>query len=307
MSASGRIIDIASEPATLRLSTGCVLVQRREAPDQSIPLAEVAVLVLSNGLATCTSALLGALASAGASVVVCDDRSMPCGLLLPIEAHSTQAERFRVQAGASRPTTKRIWRHVVQQKLRMQAALLRAVIGTDGGIEDLVSTVRSGDPGNVEAYAAGIYWPLLFGDSFRRRRDVADQNRYLNYGYAVARAIVARAICGAGLHPSLGVHHHNRYNAYCLADDLLEPYRPIVDGVVYDAVGVHGADAALDRSVKQSLIEPLLSRFECDGENRSLFDLATRTCVSLAAVLEGRAKRVWFPSPEVITNARDPG
>jgi CRISPR-associated protein Cas1 len=207
-----------------------------------------------------------------------------------------QAERFARQAAAALPTRKRLWRQIVRAKIRAQAALLKSLHGSTFGLEALVPLVKSGDPKNVEAQASRRYWPALFADkSFRRDVDANDQNRYLNYGYAVIRAVIARAICAAGLHPSLGLHHHNRYNAFCLADDLLEPLRPLADSAALKVLRTRGPDAPMDRETKEILLGFLTRRYELEGESRTLFDLAARTAASLAAVFNGEGKKLLIP------------
>lgn len=232
----------------------------------------------------------------GGAVIACNERYLPVGLMLPTTGHSTQTERFAAQAAASRPTRKRLWRRVVRAKIRAQAALLAELRGDDFGLAAMIPQVRSGDPDNVEAQAARRYWPALFDDpEFMRRFDGDDQNRFLNYGYAVLRAVVGRAICGAGLHPSLGLHHHNRYDAFCLADDLMEPYRPLVDAAVFEHVAAHGRDAALDRLGKQAILAAVISAYRADGEVRTLFDWVGRTVGSLVRAFLGGEPRLFFP------------
>ena len=177
-------------------------------------------------------------------------------MLLPLEGHSTQGERFALQAAVSLPTRKRLWRDIVHSKILAQSIILKEFWEIDRGLEQMASRVLIKNAANVEAQAARRYWKSLFGDSnFRRDRDAQDQNRFLNYGYAVLRAIVVRAVCGAGLHPSLGLHHHNRYDAFRLADDLVEPFRPSVDRVVVRYCQKCGADAPFDREAKKNSSE----------------------------------------------------
>lgn len=178
----------------------------------------------------------------------------------------------------------------------MQAQALEMLHGNSAGLRPLVPLVRSGDPENIEARAARIYWPLLFADeSFRRHREAGDQNRLLNYGYAVLRAIVARALCAAGLHPTLGLHHHNQYSAFCLADDLMEPFRPVVDTVVARLVRESGDTPPLDTTTKAVLIDALLGLCRLDGQVRTLFDATTFAAQSLAAVFLREARRLTLP------------
>jgi CRISPR-associated protein Cas1 len=184
----------------------------------------------------------------------------------------------------------------VKAKIRAQARVLTELNGHDSGLSELLPKVRSGDPANVEAEASRRYWPALFADPrFRRDRYGDNQNRLLNYGYAVLRAIVARAVCAAGLHPSLGLHHHNRYDAFALADDLMEPFRPMVDRVTAAYCHKYGADALLDKAAKAALIGALMRRLDVGGESRTLFDVAQRTAASLAAVFAGERRTLVLP------------
>jgi CRISPR-associated protein Cas1 len=253
------------------------------------------VLILAHPRIALTQPVLARLAAAGGVVVVCDAKHMPAAMLLPLEAHFAQSERFAQQAAVSEPTRKRLWQSLVRAKVRAQARALEEVRGQDAGLLDLVPKVRSGDPANVEAEASRRYWPALFGQAFRRTRHGPGPNALLNYGYAVLRAIVARAVCASGLHPSLGLHHHSRYDAFALVDDLMEPFRPIVDRAVAVHCAAHGTSAPLDRGAKSALIGALMGRFHVRGQARTLFDIAQRTAASLAAVFAGRRKTLLLP------------
>jgi CRISP-associated protein Cas1 len=261
----------------------------RDTQAQTVPLADIAVLITSHPQISFTHAVLAGLAAAGGIFIACNEKHMPAAMMLPLETHSTQAERFSKQAAAPLPLRKRAWQQIIQAKLRAQARLLEARTGRDWGLMPLAAKVRSGDAGNLEARAARVYWQALFGgDDFRRDPEGEGINPHLNYGYAILRAIVARALCAAGLHPSLGVHHHNRYDAFCLADDLMEPFRPLVDRAVAVFRDGHGPNPALDRDAKRILLEGLLGRFTAEGESRTLFDWASRAASSLAGVIEDR-------------------
>ena len=201
-----------------------------------------------------------------------------------------------MQVEASRPTRKRLWQQVVRAKIRAQGELVIALHGDDPGLMPLVRLVRSGDPSNVEARASRLYWRRLFmQEGFRRDRDAGDANRFLNYGYAVLRGIVARAVCSAGLHPSFGLHHSSRYNAFTLADDLMEPFRPLVDRTVVDLVGELGTDASMDKDSKAFLLEGLQVRLDMGGELRSLFDVLARVASSLNDVFAGERRELDLP------------
>ncbi|MBI3406830.1 MAG: type II CRISPR-associated endonuclease Cas1 [Planctomycetes bacterium] len=315
------MIDLSEEPARLSVRGALLVIERNgsagrgsipaeeggdtgssEGPPPSsrrievtIPLAEIAVLVVSHPCIIYTHAVLSGLAKAGAAYVACDEKHMPTAMLLPMEGHFIQGRRFEQQATVSGPTRKRLWRDIVRAKVHSQARLLARLRGNDLGLSALAGRVRSGDAGNVEAQASRRYWPALFGKNFRRDRFANDQNRFLNYGYAVLRAVLARAVCAAGLHPSLGLHHHNRYDAFRLADDLMEPFRPIVDEAAVQFIEDAGSLAPLDKHSKAVLIGALTQRFHISGESRTLFDVVARTAASLAAVFAGERKNLLLP------------
>jgi CRISPR-associated protein Cas1 len=184
----------------------------------------------------------------------------------------------------------------VKSKIRAQGLLLLELYGKDRGLRALAKKVKSGDVENLEGQASRRYWPALFNDpDFQRRRDAEDQNRFLNYGYAILRAIVARGICAAGLHPSLGIHHHNRYDAFCLADDLMEPFRAIVDRAVVRWVAEHGKDSEMCKEAKAAMLGALMERYDLEGEQRTLFDISSRLASSLAQVFLGEREKLALP------------
>lgn len=296
-----RIVDIAEQGGRLRVQD-CQFVFERavaggETPREArIPLADLAAVVASNPQLSLSQPLLAEMADAGVALVVCDSAHLPCGLYLPLVGHSTQAERMARQVEAKLPVRKRLWQSIVRAKIRAQAELLRRRRETDCGLDTLARRVRSGDPDNIEAQAARHYWPALFNDpEFRRVREGLPPNGLLNYGYAVLRAIVARAVVAAGLHPSVGLHHHNRYDAFCLADDLMEPLRPLVDAAVAAIVDQRGMDTTVGKETKRELLEPLLGTVNLNDEQRTLFDAAERTAVSLARVFEGHREDLLLP------------
>ncbi|MCA1298542.1 type II CRISPR-associated endonuclease Cas1 [Stappia indica] len=174
------------------------------------------------------------LAERSVPVVLCAANHAPIACVWPLEGHHAQGARLNAQVGAARPLSKRLWRDIVAAKIRMQGAVLASAGGEAGAFDLLARKVRSGDPDNVEAQAARRYWQALMGPEFRRDTGGDGVNALLNYGYTVLRATVARAICAAGLHPTIGLHHSNRGNAFALADDLMEPYRPLVDRLVFN-------------------------------------------------------------------------
>lgn len=292
-----RILEIGDTAARLRIRNGLLSVLDGDDRELGrVVLSELSCLVLGHPALTVSHVALSEIAKAGGSVVVTDDRRQPIAWMVPLGRHSTLAERFRLQAEAGRPLRKRLWQRLVRAKIAAQGRLLVDFHGDDAGLEALAARVRSGDPENLEAQAAQRYWPRLFGDSrFRRRRDGEDPNRHLNYGYAVLRSLVARALCGAGLHPGLGLHHRNRYDDMPLADDVMEPFRPIVDRAVAALVLGGSKPLSMSQDERAALLGPFLLRREEKGENRTLFDRLARTASSLARSFENGAPALELP------------
>jgi len=292
-----RIIDISESPARLRVEYGCLCIEPADGSPIRIPIGEIAAVVLSHPQISCTQAVLAELAAAGGVLVACDAKRLPVGLQLPLQSHYVQGERFIAQAKVKLPLRKRLWQEIVQAKIRLQGAALQEVRGTHGGLIAMARSVQSGDPTNVEAQAARRYWQFLFpGVDFHRDRDAPNQNQLLNYGYAVLRAITARAVCAVGLHPSLGVHHRNRYNPFCLADDLMEPFRPAVDVVVARLVEEHGADMPLDQDSRHRLLAAMYQRWRVGDENRSLFEATEMLASSLVDNFLGTRRPLRLPT-----------
>ncbi len=295
-----RVIDISEQGGQVRLRQGCLVVEVEGRPPGVVALEDLGAVVLGHPEAVMSTSAMAATVEAGAAVVVCNRQRTPCGLLLPLDGHCWQTKRMLGQVAMGVVQRKRLWQGVVRWKIRAQAALLEALRGDDGGLRAMAKAVRSGDAGNAEGRAAAAYWPMLFNDvQFRRRTDGTDQNALLNYGYAVMRACVGRAVTAAGLHPSLGLFHHGRENAMGLVDDLLEPYRPLVDGEVAELVGTYGRLCAVDAESKRRLVGVLGARLATGaGETRTVSECVMRTAQSLAAVALGeRSVRegVWYP------------
>jgi CRISPR-associated protein Cas1 len=290
------VVDLSERPARLRVRYNQLVIERENEPDASVPLAELAVLIVAHPQVRYTQAVLAGLSAAGGVFVACDEHHLPVGILLPLVGHHLQSERFAAQARAPLPLRKRLWRQIVRAKILAQARLLTLLRRADHGLPTLATQVRSGDPANVEAQASRRYWTALFANAgFRRDRDAEDQNRLLNYGYGVLRAVVARAICAAGLHPSLGLHHHNRYNAFCLADDLMEPFRPLVDRAVVRVVEQFGPRVELGPECKRQMLCAVTSKCRVGDEQRTLFDALAQTAASLAGAYLGEQRRLKLP------------
>lgn len=234
----------------------------KQQSERTIPIEDIGVVLLDNKRITITSSALEALIENNSAVITCDSKNMPIGLLLPLCGNTTQNERFRMQVDASLPLKKQLWQQTIKQKISNQAKILSIYTNADVGcMYAWADKVRSGDPDNLEARAAAYYWKNIFTDisDFVRGRDGEPPNNLLNYGYAILRAVVARSLVASGLLPTLGIHHHNRYNAYCLADDVMEPYRPYVDGLVLDIMCLTNDYSELTKEIKIRLyLSPFL-------------------------------------------------
>ena len=294
-----RIVEIAN-PARLSIRDAQLVIERPQTEQLSLPfttpVSEIAVLLLAHPQISLSQAVLSRIAEAGGSVVTIDGNFLPASMLLPIQSHFVQTERFAKQMELSHPTRKRLWQHIIRAKIKAQGELLRELHGNDHGLIAMSARVRTGDARNLEAQAARKYWGLVFGDTtFRRGSDKSDQNRHLDYGYTVLRAAVARALCAAGLHPSIGLQHKNRYDAFCLAADLMEPFRPLVDRRVYQWGCREDASGPFDSKTKGWMIGATTSRYILGREERSLFDILLQTANSLAKCITGDSRDLAIP------------
>ena len=266
------------------------------------PIEDIGVVVLDNRRITITQGLLEALLENNCAVITCDNHSLPVGLMLPLYGNSTQNERFRYQLDASQPLRKQLWQQTIKAKIENQAAVLSACSGMPiKNMKRWDDDVRSGDPDNVEGHAAAYYWRYFFNnitglENFTRNREGMAPNNLLNYGYAILRAVVARALVTSGLLPTLGIHHHNRYNAYCLADDIMEPYRPYVDELVFAIVKEQGVDnLQLTTTLKAQLLSIPTLDVVIGGKRSPLMVAATQTTASLYKCFSGELRRIAYP------------
>lgn len=262
------------------------------------PIEDIGIVVLDNKQITITSGVLEALLENNCSIITCDSKSMPTGLMLPLYGNTTQNERFREQLNSSLPLKKQLWQQTIQSKINNQASVLK-----DCKEEEVkcmrvwAADVRSGDPDNLEARAAAYYWKSLFGDidGFTREREGIPPNNLLNYGYAILRAVVARGLVTSGLLPTLGIHHHNRYNAYCLADDIMEPYRPYVDELVFQLVQKYGKNSELTKEIKACLLTIPTLDVIIGGKRSPLMVAVGQTTASLYKCFSGELRRIVYP------------
>ena len=261
------------------------------------PIEDIGVVVLDNKQITITSGVLEALLENNCAIITCDSKSMPVGLMLPLYGNTTQNERFRQQLGASLPLMKQLWQQTIKQKIENQAAVLKKCAGEEiRCMKAWAADVKSGDSDNLEARAAAYYWKNLFKiDGFTRDREGIPPNNLLNYGYAILRAVVARGLVSCGLLPTLGIHHHNRYNAYCLADDIMEPYRPYVDELVCDIMKKGGDYGMLTKELKGQLLTIPSLDVIISGKRSPLMIAVGQTTASLYKCFNGELRKIAYP------------
>ena len=266
---------------------------------RTIPIEDIGVVVLDNKRITITSGVLEALLENNSAVISCDSKSMPVGLMLPLTGNTLQNERFRDQLASSLPLKKQLWQQTIRQKISNQETVLHhyTLIET-GCMRAWINDVRSGDPDNVEAKAAAYYWKNLFTDhpNFVRGREGEPPNNLLNYGYAILRAVVARSLVASGLLPTLGIHHHNRYNAYCLADDIMEPYRPFVDELVLQIMAEEDDYSELTKDIKAKLLQIPVLDVTINGKRSPLMIATGITTASLYKCFSGEIKHIIYPN-----------
>ena len=297
-----RIIDIHQDQRYLHRKRGFMVVSHGEEELGRVPLDEIAAVIASGHGITHSSNLLVALAERGAPFVLCDARYQPVGMLLAADGNYHQAKRIQAQLQAGKVLQKRLWQQIVRAKLAMQAAILAHTGAASVPISALIPKVRSGDPDNIEAQAARRYWPLLFGASFRRDRAAAGTNGLLNYGYTIMRSATARGVIAAGLHPSLGLYHANAYNAFRLVDDLIEPFRPLVDLRV-QAMLQNGA-TEVTQTTKIQLAEILYIDLTQPEGTIPIIQCIYNLCVSLAQMYLGEVDQLRLPEPPMPMNCQ---
>ena len=268
---------------------------------KQIPIEDIGVVVLDNKQITITQGALSALLDNNVAVISCDEHRMPIGLMLPLEGNTTQSERFKHQIEASLPLKKQLWQQTIQAKITNQSAVLLQQRGlVCGNMETWAKQVKSGDNDNLEGRAAAFYWKNLFGhiEGFCRDREGISPNNLLNYGYAILRAVVARSLVGSGLLPTLGIHHHNRYNAYCLADDIMEPYRPYVDKLVAEIVDSGIDCSTLTKELKSKLLSIPVLDVVINGKRSPLMIAVGITTASLYKCYSGEIRKIIYPAME---------
>lgn len=264
----------------------------------TFPIEDLGVIVLDHKQITLTHGLIEMLLENNTALITCDSTRMPVGLMLPLCGNKTQTEKFNAQIQATDPLKKNLWQQTIKAKIRNQTDVLRKYRSCNiRNMEYWAGDVKSGDPDNYEARAAAYYWKEIFPqiDNFIRGREESPPNNLLNYGYAILRAVVARSLVSSGLLPTLGIHHHNRYNAYCLADDIMEPYRPFVDATVLSIVDNGENFEELSQSIKTQLLQIPTIDVKINGRKSPLMVAVSQTTASLTQCFEGKLRKIKYP------------
>jgi len=285
-------------PAYLKTRNEQLVIEMQDSGEtRSVPIEDIGLLILDHQQITITQALLAKLLANNTAVITCDDTHHPTGMLFNLDGHTLQSQKFQAQIEASIPLKKQLWQQTVTRKIENQAALLQHEKEEYRLLLTYAREVKSGDSDNHEAKAAAYYWKRVFPDflDFRRERYGPPPNNLLNYGYAILRALVARGLTSSGLLPTLGIHHRNQYNAYCLADDIMEPYRPFVDKVVCHIIRGNGKFLEMTPSMKKTLLEIPAMDVRIDGQKSPLMNAVQRTTASLTKCYEGKARKILYP------------
>lgn len=287
-----------SNPLYLSLKNNQMVINTRQIPEEirTIPIEDIGVVILENQQINITLPLLNALTDNNVAVILCNKECMPNSILQILDGNTIQAERYKLQLNASEPLKKGLWKQIVEAKIKNQAALLEKLGKNSKILKPLYSNVRSGDSDNREGIAAKLYWGELFGNDFIRQREGPPPNNLLNYGYTLLRAGVTRALVGSGLFPAFGLFHKNRYNAFPLADDIMEPYRPYVDEIVYELY--LNRTKELTKEVKSKLLFLLYTDTFFDKNKKPLEIGLTTTTASLVKCFSGIQKKISYPQLE---------
>lgn len=285
-------------PAYLKTANEQLLIEVPEADEsKNIPIEDIGLIFLDHQQITITQALLAKLLANNTAIITCNDTHHPAGMMLNLDGNSLQSQKFQAQIEASAPLKKQLWQQTVIAKITNQAAVLQKQRADHKLLLHYARDVKSGDSDNHEAKAAAHYWKHIFPDflQFKRERYGLPPNNLLNYGYAILRAIVARSLTGSGLLPTLGIFHRNQYNAFCLADDVMEPYRPYVDSIVCRIVRDNGKYLDISPSMKKALLEIPAIDVTIDEQKSPLMNAVQRTTASLVKCFEGNARKILYP------------
>jgi len=286
-----------SNPAHLSTSKQQLVVELKDEfrTSKTIPIEDLGMVILEHPHITLTVNLLELLAENQVAVITCNSKYMPTGLFLTMEGNSEQTKRMSTQFEASAPLKKQLWQQTIKAKIHNQARVLERLNLGSTRLDNLKEKVLSGDSKNCESQAAAFYWKQIYGGKFVRSRDPETPNAQLNFGYAILRSIVARALTASGMFPSIGIHHKNKYNAFCLADDIMEPYRPYVDWIVMHLPNIQETTEGLSREQKIELLKLAQIDVVINGLKRPLFHAVSTTTASLYKCFSGEQRKILYP------------
>lgn len=285
-------------PTYLKTANEQLVIQLSETDEtKTVPIEDIGIIILDHPQITITLPVMAKLIANNTALITCDNTHHPIGLNLCLDGHTLQSQKFKAQLAASLPLKKQLWQQTIIAKIENQAILLEKEDAENNYLIHLASTVKSGDSSNNEAKAALYYWKHIFPDflEFTRDRYGLPPNNLLNYGYAILRALVARSLVASGLLPTLGIHHRNQYNAYCLADDIMEPYRPYVDKVVCGIIRMNGKFLEMGTTIKKALLEIPAMDVQINGRKSPMMLAVQQTTASLAKCFEGETRRLVYP------------
>ncbi len=284
-----------TKPAHLSVKDKQLVIALKEPESTSkVPVEDIGFMIIENMQITLSTPLIEKLMDNNVAVVFCNSKHHPQSMLLNMEGHHMQTEVYRHQVNASEPLKKNLWKQTVIAKIENQAKVLEKATGNPASLPSLAKQVKSGDSNNREGMAARVYWKKLFGNDFIRDRYGEWPNALRNYGYIVLRAAMARALTGSGLLPSFGIFHRNRFNAFCLADDMMEPYRPLVDLLAFDLYQKYPGMDVLEKEIKAEILQMLSADVQMKESTRPLMIALTHTSASLAACFKGEKKNIEF-------------
>lgn len=290
-----RTIDV-SDKCFLKIRHKQLIVIKDNAAEGNIPVEDIGVLILQHPAISFTQSVITECQRNNVAVIFCDKKHMPVSVFLPLfKGHTLHQRVLRSQIAVPVTLYKRLWKQIVTLKIKEQAATLALLGIPSNSVEDLVKRVKSGDKENHEAQAAQKYWPLLFGDRFVRDPDLDGINGLLNYGYAIVRALVARSLVGTGLHPAIGIHHSNQYNSFCLADDMMEPFRPWVDFLVH-RYAQETEKVEINRESKTIILNLLTENVTWDGKITPFMTSMRYLASNLKSIYEGAAEKLLYPN-----------
>jgi CRISPR-associated protein Cas1 len=285
-------------PAYLQMRNQQMIIGRgKDMPEATAPIEDIGIVILDHQQITLTQPLIQKLLENNVALISCDENHHPIGLMLNLDGHTLQSQKFKAQIEASLPLKKQLWQQTVEAKIGNQAGLFKQLGKEHKLLLQLAKSVKSGDSSNKEGQAAAYYWKNIFDPSlyFRRERYGPAPNNTLNYGYTILRATVARSLVGSGLLPTLGIFHRNQYNAYCLADDIMEPYRPFVDRMVLDIIDKEGCVDEMSVSIKRILLGIPAIDVLIDNKISPLMNAVQRTTASVVRCFEGEQRKIMYP------------